>query len=260
MLIGPSREGLCWITRRWKPRIEVRTMLDNLTATEGIPSTELIRDIRTLCGLEKEQLEVIAEAFRSLPEEQTDDSIREALLPRIRALPIDAEELSSSIKVTLFLWKRWGSLGLTKEQVIDDLRSLEVPPDQVTNVEPLLDALELKLGDLHRQRIEATALATGNPCIDSALAVVDIRAVFESNKYDEDQGDEQAYFALDRFLPIAILEIVSELNDVKSTQTYLLTEKTLQEFCDILDRTKKRLETLKAKLPSPNSKGEERAN
>ena len=235
-------------------------MLDNLTATEGIPSAELIRDIRTLCGLKKEQLQAIAEAFRSLPEEQTEDSIREALLPQIRALPIDAEELSSSVKVALFLWEQWGSLRLTKEQVIDDFGSMNLPQDQMTNVEVLLDALELKLGHLRRKRAESAALATGNPSIASACAVVDIRAVFQSNKYDEDLGDAQPYFALDRCLPVAILEIVSELNEVKSTHTYLLNEKTLQELCDILDRTKKRLDILKARLPSPSGKGEEHAN
>ncbi len=230
-------------------------MLKNLIASEDIPSPQLISDMRTLCSLSAEELRGIAEAFESIPDTESQGSFREALFSKIRPLEIDSEKLSSSIGVTLFLWDQWGSLGLTKEQVLADFKSLNLSKDQLTNLKPLLDALQLKLGALLRRRAEAGVLDTGTPQIDSAHTVIDARAIFKSSTYDEDRGEKQAYFEFDRFIPIAILEIVSELNDDKSTQAYLLTESTLEQLCGILDRTRKRLKILNAQLPTPSDQG-----
>ena len=233
-------------------------MLDNLTGTEGLPSPDLIRDLRALCSLGKEELAGIAEAFTSIPEEPTTESIREPMLAKLRSVKADPETLSSASRVLLeFLWPQWGRRHLTKGHVVSDLRGLNVSPDHLANVSPLLDAMERKLGGLQQEGAEHGALATGTPQIDSAACVIDARAVFKESRYEKDLGDTQPYYNFHHFVPVAILEIISQLNDDKATQAYLLTAKTLDQLCDILLRAKKRLEIVQRQLAAAQGDDEE---
>lgn len=223
-------------------------MLDNLAGPEGLPSPELIRDLRTLCGLDAPVLQAIADTFRNLPDNLTDDVFAKTLAGSLRGLRTDAEELSTAVKVAVFLWERWSGRGLRRDQISDDLGSLGVEDAQLSNVGPLLDAIESKVGVLSRERREASVLRTGTPRIESATCVIDIRAVFGSSRYDEEAGEEQAYFQFDHFVPAATLELVSEINDEKLTRSYLLTEKHLDQLCNILVRAKQRLHIVKRQM------------
>jgi len=152
------------------------------------------------------------------------------------------------VSVALFLLRRLSDRNITKEQVLSDLAGLQLSTAQLKGVEPLLSVIEKKRVPIAKQKMEAHALGTGTPRIDSAICVVDARAIFQASKHEKLKGDDQEYFRLDRFVPVAILEIVVELNDEKNTHAYLLTEHTLQQLCDILDRTKKRLQVVKKHL------------
>lgn len=234
-------------------------MLENLAGTEGLPSPELIRDLRTLCGLGRRELAGIADAVASMPQEPTEEDIADAILPKLRTVKADPEKLTSAVRVALFLWSRWARYALTKQQIASDLQGLDITPEQLENVTPLLDAMQAKLGVLQRERADQQALGTGTPRIDSAACVVDARAVFKSSQYEKDAGDQQPYFDFERFVPIVILEIISELNDDKTTQAYLLNERTLEQLCDILERARKRLRLVQKRLSS-SSEHEEAQN
>lgn len=223
-------------------------MLDHLVGTEGLPSSDLIRDLRALFSLEDEQVKQFAAAFASVPEEQSEKSFSELLLESLKLLECEPEKLSSIVGVARFLWERWAQLRLRKDQVEADLKSIGITDAQLVSLAPLLDIMGKRITVIQRRRAEASALGTGTPQIDSAVCAIDGRAVFESARHEESAGDEQPYFALERFVPIVILEIVSKLNGEQDTQSYLLTERTLSELIDILDRAKRRLEVVKKRL------------
>lgn len=223
-------------------------MLDNLAGSEELASSELIRDLRTLCSLDSADLDAIGEVLTDLPEEFQENELRSAMSARLRSLRTDPEKLNTSAKVARFLWEQWARLRLSKDQIVSDLQSLDIPSQQLANMQPLLNAMEQALGSLQRRQAEFHAIGIGTPRIDSAACVVDARAVFQSLKYDRELEENQAYFELDHFLPIAILEIVSELNEDKATHSYVLTESTLDQLCDILARAKKRLKIVKRHL------------
>ena len=221
-------------------------MLENLIGKRGFPSPELIRDLRTLFSLEPAELEAIARVFTSLPNEITTETMSKVMHDQFRDSKTDPEKLSTSLRVVLFVFQNWEHLRLTKAQVASDLTGLGIDSK---NAQILLDAMEEKIASFSRDQREGRALATGTPSIESALCVVDGRAVFRASKFDESLGDDQPYLQLDRFVTIVILEIVSELNDEKRTQSYLLTEETLDQLSEILTRAKKRLNSVKAALP-----------
>jgi hypothetical protein len=223
-------------------------MLENLTGEEGFPSPELIRDLRILLSLDAAELDAVARVFRNLPEEVTNEGLSKVLHEQFRTAGSDPEKVSTSLRVILYVFKAWEQRRLTKEQVASDFASLGLSAEVSKKVQPLLDAMAEKIGGFRRDRLEERALATGTPSIDSALCVVDARAVFRASRYDDSLGDDQPFLQVDHFIPVAILEIVSELNDDKRTQAYLLTEETLGQLIEILSRAKKRLGTVKAKI------------
>jgi hypothetical protein len=235
-------------------------MLDNLSGSEGIPSPEFVRDLRALCGLGKDDLAKIAGAFEAIPAEPTDESISNALRENTRDLQASPETIVSSLRVAVFLWKQWERRQLGKNDIEADLLSLETPQDQMANMGSLLDAMERKIDALRRERIEANAISIGTPLVDAAACSVDARAVFRSSRHEKDGGDEQPYFQIDRFVPVAILELVSRINDEKDTQAYLLTESTLDQLSDILARAKTRMRLVKAHCLFQGKKGGDDAN
>lgn len=228
-------------------------MLDNLAGRTGLPSRRLLEDLRVLCGLEVPKLAEITDVFRNLRDELTEDAVLEVASERARSLRTDPETLRTAVGVAFFLWTQWGRRGLTRKEILSDLESLDLGPEQMDNLRPLLDAMEEKLGSLQKHRAESHAFRTGTPRVDSVVCVVDARAIFASLNYQEDLGEEQPYYKLDRFVPVTILEIVSELNDRKTTQAYLMTEETLEQLCAILGRAKKRLGIVKRKLSMPDA-------
>ncbi|RJP32940.1 MAG: hypothetical protein C4547_12895 [Phycisphaerales bacterium] len=226
-------------------------MLENIMGTKGLPSADLIRDLRTLCSLDPSEIASIADVIADLPEQLEAEDVSDEGLSRLALLKTDPEQLNRAVKAALFLLQRWSDRDFTKDQVLSDLAGLRLSSDQVGAVQPLLSAMEKKRAPIARQRAEAHALGTGTPRIDSALCVVDARAVFQSTRHDKLKGDDQQYFRLDRFVPIAILEIVAELNDEKTTQSYLLTEETLEQLCQVLDRARRRILVVKKHLDLP---------
>ena len=221
-------------------------MIVNLTATGSFPSPELIRDLRTLFSLEPGELETIAQVFRSLQNEISPHAMFSVVHDRFRNLKTDPEKLITSFRVASFVFENWERLRLTKEQVASDLVGLGIDPKKA---QILLNAMEEKISSVGPIRREERTLATGTPSIESVTCVVDARAVFRGSKFDESLGKDQPYMQLEHFVPIATLEVVSELNDEKQTQSYLLTEDTLDQLTKILGRAKERLNIVKMALP-----------
>jgi len=226
-------------------------MLENLSGKDGVPSSELVRDIRTLCSMEQKQLQSLAGAFENLPEDLSNQSVAEVFSKNLHLLKADPEQVSTSANVALYIWNRWSSKRLSKDQIVSDLQGLDINESALKNVMPLLNAMQKRVQDLRKLRIEHGVLATGTPTIDSAMCVIDGRAVFQSGKHEDELTDNQEYFQIDHFVPIATLEIISELNDEKVTHSYLLTEDKLDQLKDILDRAYKRLINVKEHLCPP---------
>jgi hypothetical protein len=225
-------------------------MLDNLSRSEGMPPPELIRDLRILCGLGADALAGVAEAFKSIPDELTEEAIADAIKEKVRGLKVDPETLTSATRVAVFVLERWERRELQKADIISDLRSIDIGQEQLSNMASLLDAMEQKIAILRHQRIESSTIAVGTPLIDSVLCVVDARAIFKSSKHREDGDDNQPYYQVDHFVPVAILEIVSKINSDKGTHAYLLTESTLNQLYDILGRARKRIVLVRSKFPA----------
>ncbi len=223
-------------------------MLEHLTGSEGLPSPEFIGDLRTLCGLDEGEIRAMAGAFAQVRDELSVEDLSQELLKAFRGFRADPQQLATAAKVAVFLWDRWSQRNLTKEDVVQDLKSIDVGSDALRRISPLLDALEGSVQTLKRKRIESAALHTATPRIHSASYVVDGRAIFGSSEFEEDKDDSQEYLQVDRFVPVVLLELVSELNNVKSTQGYILTEKELGQLIDILSRARKRLVNVKASL------------
>jgi len=226
-------------------------MLDNIAGKDGLPSSELIRDLRTLCRMESDQLEAFADAFENLPKDLSEQPIASVFSKNLYKLEADPEQISTGARVVLYLWDRWSAERLSKDQILSDLQSLDIDESALKHVMPLLNAMQKRVQDLQRLRVETGALATGTPTIDSATYVVDGRVVFQSGKYKDELNDKQEYYQIDHFVPIATLEIVSEINEEKTTHSYLLTESTLNQLKDILDRASKRLAVVKERLCPP---------
>ena len=229
-------------------------MLENLSGKDGVPPPELIRDLRTLCSMESKQIQALADAFENLPKALSKQSVAEVFSKNLHLLKADPERVSSSAKVALYLWDRWSAERLSKDQIISDLQSLDIDEPALKNVMPLLNAMQKRVQDLRKLKIETTVLATGTPTIDSAMCVIDGRVVFQSGKHEDELTDSQEYYQIDHFVPIATLEIISELNDEKATHSYLLTEAKLNQLKDILDRASKRLAAVKERLCPPQQK------
>jgi len=225
-------------------------MLDNLYRSEGMPSPELVRDLRILCGLGEDALAGVAEAFKSIPDEPTEEAITDAIKEKVRGLKVAPETLMSAIRVAVFVWERWERRELQKADIISDLRSIDIGEEQLSNMTLLLDAMEQKTAVLRHQRIESSTIAVGTPLVDSTLCVVDARAIFKSSKHREDGDDNQPYYQIDHFVPVVILELVCEINSDKETHAYLLTESTLNQLYDILGRVKKRMVLVRSKFPT----------
>jgi hypothetical protein len=226
-------------------------MLENLVGKDGLPSPDFVRDLRRLCRMEADQLQVFADTFENLAEDLSDQSIAADIVKNLRVFKVDPEQIASSIRVALYLWDRWNLRRLSKDQIIADLQSLAINESALKNAKPLLNAMEKRLRDFRKFRIQDTVLATGTPKVDSAMCVIDGRTVFQSGKHEDKLNDSQEYYQIDHFVPIAILEIISELNGEKTTHTYILTESTLDNLKDILDRAGKRLAVVKERLCPP---------
>ncbi len=220
-------------------------MLDNLLGADAAPTRALIDDLRVLCDLSPSDLERIGQSVAAAPDEGFDiGALREHIARNLRSLRATPEKLSSVLSVAEFILRQWGKLALDRKRVVDDIRSTGATEEQLEHLKPVLDAIECKIEAFLRTHIERSALKTGTPSISSAVCVCDARAVFRNLKYHKDQGDTQPYFSIDRFVPVVVLELVSELNDKEKTQSFLLTESTLAELCDILSRAQKRLSSV----------------
>jgi len=233
-------------------------MLEHLTGNEGLASPELIADLRTLCRLDQSEILAMAGAFAQVRDELSVEDLPQELLKAFRGSRTDPQQLATAAKIAVFLLDRWGQRNLIKENVVQDLQSINVGADAIRRISPLLDALEGSVQALKRKRIESAALHTATPRIHSATYVVDGRAIFGSSDFEEDKGDTQKYLRVDRFVPVVLLEVVSELNNVKSTQGYILTERELGQLIDILLRARKGLLNVKASLAhSPGKASDE---
>lgn len=223
-------------------------MLENLRGNKGLPSPDLIQDLRTLCTLDQADIDSITDFIANQPEQREDETDLSERLSKLSSMKTDPEKIIRAVKVATFLLEQWSRVGISKEQVISDLVGLQLAEENIKALQPLLNAMEKKLDSVARKKAESHALKTGTPQLDSVVCAVDTRAIFKSTKHEKDKGDNQDYFQLERFLPVAILEVVAELNDDKTTQSFLLTEESLNQLCDILDRAKKRMQVVKKSL------------
>ena len=218
------------------------SVLPNIAGAEGVPSPKLVSDLRKLMGLPREQLEGLAAVYGAITTEKLEeDDFDTVLLQEARSVELDLEELLLCLRVSAFVMKRWAAQDLTKEQILQDIRSLGVPEEQQRNVELLIDAIAEKVPLLRAEGAAGIVLGTGTPRVDSAACVIDARAVFKSARYDPHEEVSQPYFVIDRFVPVAVLELVGQLNDEKTNHSFLLTERTLRQLHDILARALKRM-------------------
>lgn|GEM_PF-5826950 len=227
-------------------------MLDNLVGPEDTPSQVLIEDFRTLCGLSSDALRHMGKAFEALRDDFTTGAALRDTVAALRSFEAEPQ-VEPSARVALFMCHQWASRALTREQIVNDIRSLGTTEEQLANFTPLLDAMENKLGAFQRREEEEHVLGVGTPHIEFANCVFDARAVFAGRRYDKDLDESQPYFQFDRFIPIVVLEIVAELNDEATTHAFLLTEAKLEQLYDILKRARTRMTVLKNSLLSDSS-------
>src|SRR5207249_8093409 len=99
---------------------------------------------------EATELDAVAGVFKNLPEEVTTDSLSKVLHEQFRTAGSDPEKVSTSLRVVLYVFKTWEQLRLTKEQVASDFASLGLGVDVLRKAQPLLDAMEEKVGAFGR--------------------------------------------------------------------------------------------------------------
>ncbi len=228
-------------------------MLDNLIGNEDIPKPALIEDIKRLGALEKKHLNSIGNAIQSLSEIKIEGSIIDSIVPELKNTSLDNKELEQLIGVTFLLWQKWALHDLTRKQVDDDIKGLGLPQENFKNLIALFDVLESKLYLMHEQLseyAEYSALHTGTPIIETVHTAIDVRAVFKYSGQHVSRSNKQPSLEIDYFVPVVIMEFVSELNNEKSTHSYLLTESTIEELSDILSGVQKQLQVIKSQLPS----------
>lgn len=236
-------------------------MLESLVGPDGVASEELISDVKALCSLGVEDLSEMAKVFAEFGEsvisDQTDALRR--IESNVKAFQKDRKLLKSALPASGFILHRWASRNLTRKQIVDDLAGIGISEQQKANIALLLDAMEQHVGSIRSSLLEQHALSLGVARIKSATYACDMRAVFETNKYEEVQGDNQPYFVLKRFVPVAVLEILSELNEKTTTHSFLLDEKQLKDLLNILERARKRMENARMALEkSTNLEGREK--
>jgi len=230
-------------------------MLENIVGPEGVAPEELDRDIRILCALSSKDLRDMAKVFAQFTGSLVSDEnkVLKSIEKNVKSFQKDRSLLNSALPAAGFILRRWAERDLTRAQIVDDLVGLEISEEQKANLEPLLDVMEENIQSIRNELLESHAMNLGIPRIKTATCACDARAVFRSNRYDEAKDDEQAYFVLSRFVPVAILEIVSELNEQKTTHGFLLNEEQLEELINILQRARKRIERVKARLAKSTS-------
>jgi len=219
-------------------------MLDNIVAPDEVATAALVKDLRTLCGLPKEQLAKITEVFAGLSAGLAEVGAA-TLASALRPLRIEPDVLQSVMGAANYLWDRWARGRLTKDQILTDLQSLDIGDDQLRNVTPLIDVMHGKLDRIRRIQAERGALSIGTPLITGISYALDARIIFKDRKFHEDAGDAQLYYDVDFLLPIMLLEIEAKLNDERHTTSYILDEKGLDELSNILSRARKRLKIVK---------------
>lgn len=225
-------------------------MLDNLVGPEGLASEKLVCDVRSLCSLAPEDLNDVAKVFSQLGKTIVSEKNKflKAIEKNVKGLQKDRELLRNIPEVSAFILERWARYNLTREKIVDDLIGVGLAEEQKENLAPLLAAMEENAASVRQELLEQTALATGVPIMTNVLCSSDARAVFQEYKYHEEKGNDQPYFVLDHFVPVAILELVSELNEEQTNHSFLLTEENLKNMCNILQRAQTRLERVKAAL------------
>lgn len=225
-------------------------MLDNLTGSSGVPSEELINDIKSLCRLSPKDLREIAKVFAQFGKSffSKQSEALKIMEKNVTAFHKDRKLLTVVLPASGFILHKWAQRDLTREQVVDDLVGIGISDEEKAKLEPLLDSMEKNVGSIRDKLLESHAESLGLPRVESVTCACDARAVFRSNSYEEDQGDEQPYFVLNRFIPVAILEIVTLLNEEKTTHSFLLDEEELEDLCNVLQRARKRIERVKAGL------------
>jgi len=225
-------------------------MLDNLVGPDGIASKELVNHVRKLCELTREDLSSMANVFAELKESvlSEEGKFLQSVEKNVKAFQKDRNLLPHIPGVSTFIFKQWAQRNLTRKQILDDLAGIGISEQQKAKLELLLTAMEENIDAARRELLEYTAIRIGIPKIKNVLCSCDARAVFRDFKYQEEEGDEQPYFVLDHFIPVAILEIVSRLNEEEINHTFLLDEENLNDLCNILQRARKRLEQVKAAL------------
>ena len=230
-------------------------MLENLIGPDGVPSEELVNDIRDLCGLGADDLSAMAKVFAEFGESIVSnqaDALK-SIEKNVKAFQKNRKLLESALPASGFILHRWARHNLTRKQILDDLVGIGISDEQRKNISPLLDAMEGNIGSIRDRLLKSNAMNIGVPSIKSATYACDMRALFETNKYEEAQDDNQAYFVLNHFVPIVILEIVSELNEKTTNHSFVLDDKKLEELQNILQRARKRMEKVKMSLGMSNN-------
>jgi hypothetical protein len=224
-------------------------MLDNLVGKEGVASDELINDVKSFCALPPRDMKAIAEVFEEywlswVSEDEDAETLKE-LEKRVESFQKKKDLMRNTIAITSFILKQWVRQDLTREQIMEDLAGLGITSEQKSSIQLLIDAMAKKIDQISEKMLQKTALSVGIPEINSTACVCDLRAVFGSNKYKKLGSQNESYFLVKQITPIVILEIIAELNDTKTTHSFILTEKKLENLFEILERTRKRVEALK---------------
>jgi hypothetical protein len=208
--------------------------------------SDSLPDIRALVQLSADQLAILAHLLdtkEAAPpvDQEFEDHVREAL----RVTPEAAEAV---VRISLIL--QGTNLDVEKAvKVVEDFKELiglEKPDDQ----DGLLDAIILKHQALIKvvtrkpaiaRELERRYIASGTqPAIESIRTLVQLRPLFERNEQGESVD-------IECLIPAMTLELKYERDNREQSETFSLTEETLDELIGSLEDAKTQWALLKQK-------------
>jgi len=209
---------------------------------ETVPA-EFQEDISLLGELSGDTAQAIGEAVaRYAPDFGGKD---EEMSELARKLGLGIPKLVRLFRLTWFLTSRAEEREIPNEELIDELASMQLVKEPAVALQTLLRTAREKGGEtILRDRERAELLSMGVPRLVGFAAAADRRAVFEKGLDLRKEVDEQPVEALrpKRWEPIVILEMLTELNDVKTNFTCQMSPERLKELIRYLQGVSQRLE------------------
>jgi len=162
-----------------------------------------------------------------------------------RELSLDVTKLARLFRLTWFLTSRGEERSIPNEGLVGELLSMQLVKEPGAALRALLQAAREKAGEkILKDRERINLLSMGAPQLLGFAAAVDKRGVFEEGLDPRKEVNEQPVEAIcpKRWEPIVLLEIVAELNEVKTNFTCQISPDRLNELIRYLQGVSRRLE------------------